>query len=787
MKKLFLLLVMFAALANAQAEEGQANSLQYPFDGCYLGEPGPTQGTAVYPVTAKFRMDGWSNTIIYEDATGFTLDGTTKDVVVNWVSNPGNNDLRISITCKYTYSGIDLDPTEAPAPAEEWIPGIGNNASGTYDLLTANKIVQLLDEHPDAVITVTKITLDNFGAQNVDYQLSSATVGGQAVTALKSGGWPVTKFYSGEFTLINEGNQAFWIDRFEIPDDFKGKYVRLDLAEATSDNWGFNLAFSKLKEGEIDQYDNVDGGWSDLYNAYREIGNSYYYQIPAEAEYMNPQLWKNSADDTKIIKVAGFFLTDQIDIVLDEDTEFTGSENFGHITVNAGKKLTVANGATLNAGTLLLKSDATGAATLINNGTLNVPEGNQIYSFTTPADNRNSWYVGSPVSAAPYTALQTFSEDETKNPFKYIEANDNGENDGWEEVTDNLTAGVGYNVYLNPSTTYSLSGGTFNDGAVISLPLTYTLTNTDYKGFNFIANPYPAYLNLTGLNFANIETTIWKRTWDGSDMFYETQNYASGEGVPAAAGNIAPMQGFWVRATAATTTLTLTSSMREHKGESGALRINSNRSRLRLNIGNGSKTDQMLVYFDNNASNAFDNFDSRKLSNDNAAIPEIYTVTGNTKLVINGMSAVTDNLEIPLGVKLGAAGQFTIAATEISNLAGYDIILKDNLLQSEINLSESDYPFASAAMDNTERFSIIFRAPTEINFVQSSKFKVQSLNGQIIINNARAGDKVEIFTTLGQKLYEQTLNSPFSTIHFPLHTGVYLVKSGNETVKVIVK
>lgn len=308
MKKLLLLLVMFAVLANAQAEEGQANSLQYPFSGCYLGEPGPTQGTAFYPVTAKFQMDGWSNTIIYEDAAGFTLDGTTKDVVVNWVSNPGNNDLRISITYKYTYLGIEPDPTEATA--EEWIPGIGNQASGTYDLLTAYNIQQLLNEHPDAVITVTKITLNNFGQSNVDYQLSSATVGGQSVTALKSGGWPVTKFYSGEFTLINEGNSAFWIDRFEIPTEFKGKYARLDLSEATTDNWGFNLAFSKLKEGETDQYDNVDGGWSDLYNAYREIGNSYYWRIPDEAEYMNPQLWKNSADDTKTIKVAGFFLTD---------------------------------------------------------------------------------------------------------------------------------------------------------------------------------------------------------------------------------------------------------------------------------------------------------------------------------------------------------------------------------------------------------------------------------------------------------------------------------------------
>jgi hypothetical protein len=100
-----------------------------------------------------------------------------------------------------------------------------------------------LTEHSDAVITITKITLNNFGQPNVDYHLSSATVGNQPVTALKSGG---TKFYSGKFTATDEGRQAFWIDRFEISADMKGKYAHLDLSEATSDNWGFNLAFSKL-------------------------------------------------------------------------------------------------------------------------------------------------------------------------------------------------------------------------------------------------------------------------------------------------------------------------------------------------------------------------------------------------------------------------------------------------------------------------------------------------------------------------------------------------------------
>jgi hypothetical protein len=333
-------------IAKLYVGEGKAFSRQYPFTGS-------DAEITYYPVTTRYRTD-FRDLFLYKSETGFALSNATKDVTVTWTKNPANDIMIIAYEFDYSYTDGE-DVHTGTITDEKNAAVFGNALSGTYDLYSSGtqndgnddlSITEILEIDPNAAITIKKIRINDLWHGAQDYQIASLVIAGENRNELYLDGWSRVNFYSGEFTATEEGRQAFRIDRFEIPADMKSKYVRLDLSEATADNWGFNLDFSKLKEGTSDEYDGVNGGWSDLINAYKKIGNSYYYQIPAEAEYVHPQLYKNSTGETKTIKVAGFFLTDQIgdDFIIPANGSKTATEYqsgvYGDIIFNDGSQLT---------------------------------------------------------------------------------------------------------------------------------------------------------------------------------------------------------------------------------------------------------------------------------------------------------------------------------------------------------------------------------------------------------------------------------------------------------------
>ncbi|MDY6408613.1 MAG: hypothetical protein SPK71_02070 [Prevotella sp.] len=59
---------------------------------------------------------------------------------------------------------------------------------------------------------------------------------------------------------------------------------------------------------------------------------------------------------------------------------------------------------------------------------------------------------------------------------------------------------------------------------------------------------------------------------------------------------------------------------------------------------------------------------------------------------------------------------------------------------------------------------------------------VQLRNGQLVVNNANAG-VVEVYTLAGEKVYSD--RSGNTTVNVPVKRGTYVVKAGNQTVKVV--
>lgn len=465
------------------------------------------------------------------------------------------------------------------------------------------------------------------------------------------------------------------------------------------------------------------------------------------------------------------------------------------VEVEPNGKLTVSTETTLTVtDQISLLSDATGTATLVGDVTGNATA----YQYLTPLRN---WYMSSPMSAAaiptdydPPSAIEYYDETETSTT----------PSDRWVVVNSgNFTVGKGYVVYPGvDGGGYSFEfSGTLNSGNQ-SITLTRTTTKTSEVGFNLVGNPYPSYLNANALlnDASNSEVlkTIWYRTKDGTNYQFNTFNAESGIGVPTNnLGLIPPMQGFWVRATSDNVPLNFTDAMRLHNTTGNnipfkAPKVDVNQI-LRLQLSNGTASDETIIYFNPNAQDAYDSFDSPKMMNNGTTVPNIFTRLGAEDLVINGMNTIPYDTRIPLFVK-GNAGQYTISVSEFSNFStGEKAVLIDNKTSLEVDLSLENYTFTISEGDITEnRFSVMFPKsgmPTSVDR-HSAKNILATVNGNtmsVFANENEIDNEISIFNSVGQRVITQKVNGLKNDINAQFQTGIYIVKLNNRTAKVFVK
>jgi hypothetical protein len=344
--------------------------------------------------------------------------------------------------------------------------------------------------------------------------------------------------------------------------------------------------------------------------------------------------------------------------------------------------------------------------------------------------------------------------------------------------------------------------GKINSGS-ISIPLTRFDASTANKyGFNLIGNPYTAYLDWKEVATANASkmptSTMWYRTnVSGGWAFSTVDGLGNKVPMPANVSDlIPPMQAFWVRAsTVGNSTLDLTTTMLAHDNATGnklkaPATPASERTIVRLQVSNATKTDELLIYTDALASNSFDWYDSPKMTNADANIPEISSVVGGENLVINGLNSLILDTELPIRFMTQTANAFTLKANEISNLPeGVKVILKDN--GTEFDLSNgTEYSFSSDVADNTDRFSLIFRAPQtttgiKVNETMNALVYVNAQNQITIIANEKCN--YSIYNAVGQQIENGILNTKHETRNNKIASGVYVVKVNNQSTRVIIK
>jgi hypothetical protein len=493
------------------------------------------------------------------------------------------------------------------------------------------------------------------------------------------------------------------------------------------------------------------------------------------------------------------------DLIINDNTEVAS------LTVRPQAQLTIAAGKTLTVtGDLTLESNASGTATLVNNGTLNVTgstHAQQYLSAKTGSSATNDWwYISSPVGGATAGSILVA---ESGNMVGYY--NEPGAN--YPQITNAATAlatGRGYLAKINTTGTYTFSG-TLNDGTLAPITLTRTIAAGGARGFNLVGNPYPSYINwnaITGFGTENVRTdirpTVWVRTRNNSgNMVFDTFDGQIGtqNGIRGAISNqIAPFQAFWVKVNEdeASPTIQFSNAMRSHQSRTAGNLLKApsltEQQIIRVQISNGSNTDETIIATYDAAQNHYDFYDSEKMPINVVSIPEIYTMVDDKNLVINKMQNFQDEHTLRLGARMGQAGEYTIQAIELTNLANWKITLHDNLLSTETELNtESGYTFSiDEATTTTDRFSLKLRSPGIVSSTTdaiSSAHIYLNADQHIVISTTglSVNSPITVYNLAGQVVINSTSTGDHTLLPHNLNTGIYIVKTGHLTQKIVIQ
>lgn len=592
------------------------------------------------------------------------------------------------------------------------------------------------------------------GTWSLAYSLAtgvSTTVGARGITVDFSGANPVIYGTSTESTL----NRVFKIT------DTGSASTASTLATATT-NYIFRGICFAPKTPTYTTNSTGSGNWS---SASSWVGNA----VP--------------------VSLANVVVNDNL--TLDQDaTVNTLAVNSGATLTNSSKNLTVS--------TFNINSDANGTGSFVDNGSTTVTGTANVNQYLT----YRTWYMSSPVANAQPTGMnwiKSYNEVDDTWPTLFDARAESAVAYG----TNTFVTGKGYLVVPVSGNSIQFSG-VLNTGNQ-NINLTRSDGNTLNSGFNLIGNPYPSYLDWSKVLTANSSimptTTMWYRTKDGATYKFWTVN---GDGVSSPNGAsqyIPPMQAFWVRTIANNSMLNLTNDMRTNAPATDYLLKapaagNTQKTLLRLQVSNGTNTDETVIYFSENSSNGQDTNDAPKMSNNDPAIPEIFTRAGNDRLVINSMNNIPLNQEIAMGFVAGDASSFSIKANELSNLpSDVKVILKDNVTKTETDLTDGSavYTFSPDATTG-DRFSVIFRAASITTGVANpvdQKVSVSSnASHQLTVTYndvSNSASEVSVYNAVGQRLITQPYLGNTTVIARTFNPGIYVVKINNVIRKVVVE
>jgi hypothetical protein len=214
--------------------------------------------------------------------------------------------------------------------------------------------------------------------------------------------------------------------------------------------------------------------------------------------------------------------------------------------------------------------------------------------------------------------------------------------------------------------------------------------------------------------------------------------------------------------------------------------------RLEITCNANSYSDEVLVIF--NHSNP--NEGAEKFYSMYATAPELWTMKNGNNYTINFMGELYAAEDVPLAVKAGAAGNYTITASQVESFgSSTEIILEDRDLGILANLGATPaYTFnVNGPATLADRFFLHFLNVTSVpDKATAELFNMYAFDGFITIKSKQQSGKITVFDLSGRKIAAGRIDAGGSAL-IDMHgnTGVYIVSvyTGKEisNTKIIVR
>ncbi|MBD2723664.1 DUF4394 domain-containing protein [Hymenobacter armeniacus] len=310
----------------------------------------------------------------------------------------------------------------------------------------------------------------------------------------------------------------------------------------------------------------------------------------------------------------------------------------------------------------------------------------------TPVVNPNYNTVGNTVTPFP----TVFAYDETR-----VSTSGNAGSIDFDKgffspgsTGDALEVTRGYTVNINANQLVDFVG-TLNNGTSPLTAAGLTRGAQTQSGFHLRGNPFPSPLNWTAMvsngRLSNVDNALY--VFKSSGQY--TGSYASYvNGVGTNGGtNIVPLgQGFFVRASTAGTSgsVTFTNQERVATFDNTPFQRGANdiRPQLTLALSNAKARVQATVYVEQGATASFDRaFDASFLPGSNGLT--LATEAGAEALAINGLPELTGaDVVVPLLVSAATAGTYALTVDDLANVpANYRVYLRDALTGAYTDLA----------------------------------------------------------------------------------------------------
>ncbi len=489
------------------------------------------------------------------------------------------------------------------------------------------------------------------------------------------------------------------------------------------------------------------------------------------------------------------------------------------LTINPAHSLNVIgpfvnNGA---ASALLVKSSST-----LPNGTLTWGTGTingsvEMYSkafwdLSQPVNSKYNWqFFGIPVKQI--TAGNTFNFnscfvrgwDESVIDYYDVWVRQNDGTTLYQDASSILTAGQGYELVQQNPTTYTFSGELVHEDFTKILPYS---DGAIFAGQQVLGNPYTAGVDISSITFGpNTEQAVYQYNTGTYQQWLNSQgqnvpgkgrgqhiaaskNAAGKNGVP---GQIPSMQGFLVKATAATgsvtipyvTSLKLDTSMQRVKRFVEA-EVQTNVS-TRIDMESDHFTDQMWIFTNPACTRKFDNgWDGRKIAG-STQTARLFAVEEDGNYQID---AVNNMNETVLAFQPAGDSRYKLTFNHENQETTYSSIFLMDLVDNktiDITLSGSVYTFdavANSPLNN--RFKIVTESKS-LNQEQAMKqVNVFGSKDYMFIQNKSplTGDFI-LYNMAGRVVKSGTFSpngiTTISTQDLP--SGVYSAKATTENEK----